>query len=57
MKIASEIITFIIVAFAFAVIVIWKKESIPERARRPLALFALALVISAFALMLIGFFV
>ena len=57
MKIASEIITFIIVAFAFAIIVIWKKESLPERARRPLALFALALVISAFVLMMIGFFV
>lgn len=53
---ASAILTYIIVAFSFAIIIIWKREALPERARRPLAIFALTLVCSAFVLMMIAFF-
>jgi hypothetical protein len=40
-------LTFIILAFVFAAVIIWQKESLPERTRRPLALFAIGLVTCA----------
>jgi hypothetical protein len=54
---AQMILTFMIVAFSFAIIIIWQRESIPERARRPLAIFAIFLVVCAFVLMMISFFI
>jgi tryptophan-rich sensory protein len=49
-------LTFIILAFVFAAVIIWQKESLPERTRRPLALFAIGLVTCAFVLIMISFF-
>jgi DMSO/TMAO reductase YedYZ heme-binding membrane subunit len=53
---SESILTFIIVAFAFALIIIWQKDSLPERLRRPLAIAAIFLVLSAFTMMVVSFF-
>jgi len=45
----------IIVSFSLALVLILKKETIPDRLRRPLALLAIALVVFSFALMVYSF--
>jgi hypothetical protein len=56
MSLVSGILTFMIVAFAYALIIIMKRESLPERLRRPLALTGIVLVLLAFILMMVSFF-
>ena len=53
---SEKIITFIIVAFAFAVVLIMKKDTLPAKVKRPLAIVALVIVSFAFILMLYSFF-
>lgn len=48
----STPIIFIIACFAFAIMIIFKREQIPERIRRPLALLAVIMVLIAFAVMI-----
>ena len=53
----SEIVLiYIIVAFSFALILIMKRDSLPERLKRPLAILASLLVAFAFFLIVYGFF-
>jgi hypothetical protein len=56
MSLVNGILTFMVVAFAYALIIIMKRESLPERLRRPLALIGIVLVLIAFVLMMISFF-
>ncbi len=52
----EALVIFIIVAFSFALIVIMKKESLPERLRKPMAIMAVVMVAAAFVLLLYSFF-
>jgi len=51
------LLVFIIVAFSFGLILIMKKDTIPERIRRPLSIFAIFMVTVAFGLMIYSFFI
>jgi len=51
----QSFITFIIVSFVFAGVILLKRESLPEKLKRPLALFALFLIITSFVLILYSF--
>jgi len=51
MPTSESAVTFIIVAFVFALILILKKDTIPPKMKRTLAIFALLFVASAFALL------
>lgn len=53
---SGYVITYIIAAFGFALLIILRKNSMPESLRRPLAIVSLFLIISAFILMIISFF-
>lgn len=53
---SERIVILLIVSFSFALILIMKRHSIPDKLRRPLAVFALFLVAVSFALMLYSFF-
>lgn len=53
---AENIVIFFIVAFSFGLILIMKRESIPDRLRRPLAIMAVIMVAFAFVLVLLSFF-
>ena len=52
---SGSIITFIIAAFAFAGVLILKKDTISPPFRRALALLAIVMVVCAFTLMMIYF--
>jgi len=51
-----DVIVFAIVAFVLSGIIILNRERIPEHLRRPLAIFALVLVVAAFAMVVASFF-
>ncbi|MEB3100261.1 hypothetical protein [Ferviditalea candida] len=55
MKSSDTFVIFIIAAFSFALILILKKNSIPEKFRRPLAITALMMVVFAFFLIVYAF--
>lgn len=55
MKSSDTFVIFIIAAFSFALILILKKNSIPEKLRRPLAIMALMMVVFAFFLIVYAF--
>lgn len=52
---STTILTFIIVAFCMALVLIFKKETIPPQLRRGLALLALVMVAFAFVLIVYSF--
>lgn len=53
---AEQIVIALIVSFSFALILIMKRETIPDKLRRPLAIMASFMVFLSFALMLYSFF-
>jgi hypothetical protein len=52
----ASILTFIIVSFALAFILIMKKDSLPSGVKRPLALLALVMIAFSFGLIIYSFF-
>lgn len=52
----TSLIIMLIASFALAVIVIIKREEIPERARRPLAIASLVLVVASFSLFIVSIY-
>ena len=52
----GTLVTFMLVSFALAAVLIFKKETIPERIRRPLAIFSLFMVSAAFIMLVVSFF-
>ncbi|WP_240762041.1 hypothetical protein [Paenibacillus thalictri] len=53
---SASILTFIIVSFALALILIMKKDSLPSGVKRPLALLALVMIAFSFGLIMYSFF-
>jgi hypothetical protein len=53
---SGSILTFIIVSFCLALILILKKDSIPAQVKRYLALLALVMITMSFVLILMSFF-
>lgn len=54
---SESVVLMLIVSFSLALVLILKRESIPDRLRRPLALLSLVLVAVSFALMVYSFFI
>lgn len=52
----DSLLIMLVVSFALALVLILKKDSIPDKLRRPLALFALFMVSSSFLFLLITLF-
>lgn len=52
---SGSILTFIIIAFSLAIIIIMKRESLPPQMKRPLALIAIVMVSFAFFLIVYSF--
>jgi DMSO/TMAO reductase YedYZ heme-binding membrane subunit len=52
---AASILTFIIISFALALILIMKKDALPSGVKRPLALLALVMISMSFVLMIYSF--
>ncbi|NOU86843.1 hypothetical protein GC102_13805 [Paenibacillus sp. LMG 31460] len=53
---SGSIITFVLVSFCLAIILIMKKDSLPAQMKRYLALLAIVMVSISFVLILISFF-
>lgn len=53
---SGTVITFIIVSFCLAGVLIFKRDSIPDQMKRPLAICALLLVCFSFFLIVFLFF-
>ncbi|MFD0698610.1 hypothetical protein ACFQZT_31535 [Paenibacillus sp. GCM10027628] len=53
---SGTILTFILVSFCLAIILIMKKDSLPPQFKRSLALLAIVMVSISFVLVLISFF-
>ncbi len=53
---SGSILTFIMVSFCLALILILKKDSIPSPMKRTLALLALVMVSMSFVLIILSFF-
>ncbi|MDF2652406.1 MULTISPECIES: hypothetical protein [unclassified Paenibacillus] len=53
---SGSIITFVLVSFCLAIILIMKKDSLPAQMKRYLALLAIVMVSLSFVLILISFF-
>ncbi|WNR43213.1 hypothetical protein [Paenibacillus roseipurpureus] len=53
---SSSILTFVIVSFCLAIILIMKKDSLPAQTKRYLALLAIVMVSISFVLILLSFF-
>jgi hypothetical protein len=53
---SGTILTFILVSFCLAIILIMKKDSLPPQMKRSLALLAIIMVSISFILVLISFF-
>lgn len=47
---------FLLVSTCLALVIIWKRESIPERLRRPLATATLVMVSAAFIMLVVSLF-
>lgn len=56
MEDTGTLMVFMIASFALAIIVIWKRETIPERLRRPLALASTFMVGASFTMLVISLF-
>ncbi|PZE20980.1 hypothetical protein CBW46_009855 [Paenibacillus xerothermodurans] len=54
---SATILTFIIVSFCFALILILKKDTLPPGVKRPLAILALAMITFSFTLIVYSFLV
>lgn len=52
----ATMLTFIIVSFCFALVLIMKKETLPSHVKRPLAILALVMVVFSFTLIVYSFF-
>ncbi|MED4602503.1 hypothetical protein P9314_17695 [Paenibacillus validus] len=52
---ATSIVTFIILSFCLALILIMKKDTLPSGVKRPLALLALVMVAFSFGLLIYSF--
>ncbi|NOU67283.1 hypothetical protein GC096_24880 [Paenibacillus sp. LMG 31461] len=53
---SGSILTFVIVSFCLAIILIMKKDSLPVQMKRYLALLAIVMVSISFVLILLSFF-
>ncbi|UJF31626.1 hypothetical protein [Paenibacillus hexagrammi] len=53
---SGSILTFVIVSFCLAVILIMKKDTLPSQIKRWLAILAIAMVSISFVLVLLSFF-
>lgn len=53
---SGALAVFIIVSFCLAAVVILKRETIPERLRRPIAIATLVMIVAAFVMLLVTFF-
>jgi cytochrome c biogenesis factor len=53
---AGSVITFIIVSFSLALVLIMKRDSLPSQIKRPMALIAIVLISFAFFLLVYSFF-
>lgn len=53
---AETIVVFLIVAFSFALVLIMKRDALPDNMRRPLAAMAVVMVAAAFVFMICSFF-
>lgn len=51
----GSVVTLIVVSFCMAAVIILKKDSIPSRMRRPLAIFSLLMVLGAFTMLIASF--
>ena len=51
----DAVVTMTIVSFCFAAVVILKKDSIPDPARKPLALLSLVMVAASFVMLIFSF--
>lgn len=51
----GSVVTMLVVSFCLAAVIIFKKEAIPDRLRRPLAIAALILVVASFVMMVASF--
>lgn len=56
MPLSDSVITFIIVSFVFALIIILKRDTIPPAFKRPLAIFSIVLILCSFGLILYSAF-
>ncbi|TCZ74261.1 hypothetical protein E0485_19970 [Paenibacillus albiflavus] len=56
MPMSDSVLTFIIVSFVLALILILKKDSLPAKIKRFLAIITLVLIVISFILVLISFF-
>ncbi|EGL16624.1 MULTISPECIES: hypothetical protein [Paenibacillus] len=56
MGISNDVLLFIIAGFAFALLVLYSRNRIPEQLRRPMAIFALILVVCSFSLVVVSLF-
>lgn len=52
MPFSDSILTFIIVSFVMALIIILKRDTIPPAFKRPLAIFSIILILVSFGLVL-----
>lgn len=52
----GALVVMIIVSFCLAAVIIMQKEHIPDKLRRPLAIFALVMVVSSFVMLLAALF-
>ncbi|SYX85223.1 hypothetical protein [Paenibacillus alvei] len=53
---SSTNLIFILLAFSLGVILVWKRDTLPEKLRRPLAITALCLITFAFFLIVYSLF-
>ena len=53
---SSDVTLFVILAFAMAAVVLFSRKNIPQKLKRPLALFSLVMIVIAFALIVYSFF-
>jgi uncharacterized membrane protein len=56
MRTSGALVTFLIVVFCLAAVLILKKESIPATLRRPMAITTLVMVVAAFIMLMVSFF-
>lgn len=56
MALPGPLLTFMIVSFSLAAVVILQKDRIPQPLRKTLALFALLFIVSSFAMLMYTFF-
>ncbi|WP_348632508.1 hypothetical protein [Paenibacillus sp. PvR098] len=53
---AASVVTFMILSFSLALVLIMKKDTLPPGVKRPLAIIALVLVSFSFVLLIFSFF-